>query len=74
MISYLLFTSIVIPTSSKGKESDELSCTIRSLVMVRNQLPAQVVERTSRTFLPQNCNVSSVLSLFKYNTVTRQNG
>ena len=74
MKSYLLFTSIVILTSSKGKESDELSCTIRSLVMVRNQLPAQVVERTSRPFLPQNCNVSSVLSVFKYNTVTRQNG
>ena len=27
------------------KESDELSYTVRSLVMVRNQLPAQVVNR-----------------------------
>ena len=26
------------------KESDKLSCTVRSLVMVRNQLPAQGVE------------------------------
>ena len=26
--------------SSKGKESDELLYTVRSLVMVRNQLPA----------------------------------
>ncbi|KOX69669.1 hypothetical protein WN51_04951 [Melipona quadrifasciata] len=33
----------IIPTNSKEKESDELLWTIWSLVMVRNQLPAQVV-------------------------------
>ena len=33
--------------SSKGKESDELLCTVRSLVTVRNQLPAQVVKYLS---------------------------
>ena len=30
--------------SSKEEESDELLYTVRSLVMVRNQLPAQVVK------------------------------
>ena len=28
------------------KESDELLCTVRSLVTVRNQLPGQVVKRS----------------------------
>ena len=37
------FFSDIVPTSSRGKESDELSYTIWSLVMVRDQLPAQVV-------------------------------
>ena len=38
------FCSVIsIPTSSKGKESDELLYTVWSLVMVRNRLPAQVV-------------------------------
>ena len=31
----------IISTSRKEKESDELLYTVRSLVMVRNQLPAQ---------------------------------
>ena len=42
--------------------------------MVRNQLPAQVVNllhwndvpRTSRTFCPKNCNIFSVLSISNY--------
>ena len=41
-------SSDIIPTSSKGKESDESLHTVRSLVMVRNQLPAQVVKRQTR--------------------------
>ena len=32
------------PTNWKEKESDELLCTVWSLVMVRNQLPVQVVK------------------------------
>ena len=52
------FYPVIMPTRSNGKESDELLYTVRSLVMVRNQLPAQVVNllrcndvpRTSRTF------------------------
>ena len=32
------------PTRSKEKENDELLCTVWSLVMVRNQLPAQMVK------------------------------
>ena len=39
-----LLSNDIILTSSKGKNyCHELLCTIRSLVMVRNQLPAQVV-------------------------------
>ena len=36
--------------SSKEKESDELLYTARSLVMVRNQLPAQMVNLLRREF------------------------
>ena len=45
MTSLLLLDNFhpVIPTSSKGKESDELLYTIRSLVMVRE--PAQSVNQ-----------------------------
>ena len=39
-------SSDIIPASSKEKESDELSYTVRSLVTVRNQLPVQVVKDT----------------------------
>ena len=65
MTGLLLFNNfypvISSPTSSKEKESDELLYTVRSLVMVRNQLPAQVVNllrwndvpRTSRIFCPK---------------------
>ena len=49
MINLLLLNNFyptidIIPTSSKEKESDELLYTVQSLVMVRNQLPAQVVK------------------------------
>ena len=47
MINLLLVNNfypvIFIPTYPKEKESDELLYTVRSLVMVRNQFPAQVV-------------------------------
>ena len=57
------------------RKSDELLCTIWPLVMVRNQLPPQVVKllrwndvpRTLRIFLSQNCNIFSVVNIFKYN-------
>ena len=49
MINLLLlnnfYPAISSSTSSKEKESDELLRTVWSLVMVRNQLPAQVVKR-----------------------------
>ena len=38
-------TSPVISYRRFQKESDDLSYTVRSFVMVRNQLPAQVVEQ-----------------------------
>ena len=44
------------PTSSKEEESDELSCTVRSLVMVRNRLPAQVI---NGTFTNRWCSTNS---------------
>ena len=38
--------------------------------MVRSQLPAQVINLflEVRNFLSQNCNISLVLSIFKYNS------
>ena len=54
------------------KESDELLCTVRSLVTVRNQLQAQLVNLFNvENFLPQNCNISSVLNIFIY--ITQEN-
>ncbi|KOX77875.1 hypothetical protein WN51_05761 [Melipona quadrifasciata] len=43
--------SDVIPTSSKGKESDELLYTVRSLVMVREPVASARVYLSSREFL-----------------------
>ena len=52
MISLLLLDNFypvnIVPTSSKEKESGESLYTVRTLVMVRNQLPAQVVEAFNR--------------------------
>ena len=45
------------------KESDDLLCTVWSLVMVRNQLPAQ----PGRKFFCPKIAIFSVLSIFKYN-------
>ena len=39
----IFLSSDIVPTRSNEKESDELLCTVRSLVMVRNQLPTQEV-------------------------------
>ena len=39
--SQYFLSSDITRTSSKGKESDELLCTVWSLVVVRNQLQAQ---------------------------------
>ena len=52
------------------KEKKATNCCIRfwSLVMVRNQLPAQVVvNHARREYLAQNCNIFSVLSILRYN-------
>ena len=56
MISLLLFNNFYPVTSyrrvQKKKKGDELLYTVRSLVMVRNQLPAQVVKPfLSRKFI-----------------------
>ena len=75
MINLLLFNNFypVMSYRRVQKEKDELLCTVWSLVMVRNQLPAQVVnllrwKDVPRTnFLSQNCNIFSVLSISKYN-------
>ena len=52
MISLLLLDNfypvVSYRPSSKEKEIDESLYTVRSLVMVRNQLPAQVVEAFNR--------------------------
>ena len=53
------------------KENDELLCTVRSLVMVRSELPAQVVNllrwndvsRTLRIFCLKSASIFSVLSI-----------
>ena len=51
------------------KESDELLYTARSFVMVRNGQPLALERRATHVdnSLPQNCNIFSVLSIFKYN-------
>ena len=43
--SWSFLSTDVVPTSSKEKENDELYT--RSLVMVRNQLPAQGINKTN---------------------------
>ncbi|KOX79961.1 hypothetical protein WN51_06373 [Melipona quadrifasciata] len=54
----------IIPTSSKEKENDELLYTVRSLVMVRNQLPAQVLifirVGSTNVQISRDCEVSTV--------------
>ena len=40
--------------NSKEKESDELLCTVRSLVMVRSQLPARGAKGKKRSFPASN--------------------
>ena len=66
MISLLLVNNfyIVISYQRVEKEKKATNYCTRSLVMVRNQLPAQVVEN----FFLQNSNIFSVLSIFKYNS------
>ena len=55
----------------KEKENDELLCTVRSLVMVRNQLPAQVTKDTSSTFCHST---SSEFSLTRANNSREYSG
>ena len=57
--------------NDEEEENDELLCTVRSLVMVReSELLTSCAEMTRRVrrefFSSQNCNISSVLIIFNY--------
>ena len=61
------FYPVIIPTSLKERESDELLYTVRSLVTVRNRLPAQVVKNHARReYLAPNCNFFIIINLVDY--------
>ena len=49
---------MTIRTDEFEKESDELLCTVWSLVMVRNQLPAQVVNPLRWNDAPRTSTIS----------------
>ena len=69
------YAAILYRRVQKKQKATNCCIRVRSLVMVRNRLPAQVfnllrcnnVSRTSRMFLSRNCNNFSVSSILKYN-------